>query len=93
MRFCSIFGAVFAEIIFYVPILPFYKTRRFAVFRNFRVISMLFAVFLCYSVRCLYVFLYGFSVFVRPLRPPSGNFSNIVAYFPVFEFELFLVIE
>ena len=55
---------------------------------------MLFAVFLCYSVRCLYVFLYGFSVFVRPLRPPQvGTFSNIVAYFPVFEFELFLVIE
>ena len=55
---------------------------------------MLFAVFLCYSVRCLYVFLCGFSVFVRPLRPPQeGNFSNVVAYFPVFEFELFLVIE
>ena len=28
-------------------VLRFYKTKRFAVFRNFRVISMRFAVFLC----------------------------------------------
>ena len=33
----------------------FYKTKQFAVLRNFRVISMQFAVFLRYSVWCLYV--------------------------------------
>ena len=50
--------------------LRFYKTKRFAVIRNFRVISTRFAGFLCYSVRYLYVFLCGFAVFVPPLRPP-----------------------
>ena len=40
----------------------------FAVFRHFEVISMRFAAFLCYSVQCLYVFLYGFAVFVPPPR-------------------------
>ena len=53
-----------------VAVLRFYKTKQFAVFRNFRVISMRFAVFLCYSVLCLYVFLCGFAVFVLRLRPP-----------------------
>ena len=33
-------------------VLRFRKTKRFGVFRNFRVISMRFAVLLCYSVRC-----------------------------------------
>ena len=41
---------------------------RFAVFRSFRVISVRLAV-LCYSLRCSYVFLCGFAVFVPPLRP------------------------
>ena len=33
---------------------------------------MRFAALLCYSVQCLYVFLYGFAVFVPPprLMPP-----------------------
>lgn len=33
---------------------------------------MRFAALLCYSVQCLYVFLYGFAVFVPPSRlmPP-----------------------
>ena len=52
-------------------VLRFYKTKRFAVFRNFRVISMRFAVFLCYSVRYLRVFLCGFAVLVPHLRPPQ----------------------
>ena len=30
-------------------------------------------VFLCYSVRCLYVYLCGFVVFVPPLRPPPNS--------------------
>ena len=47
-----------------------YKTKGFAVFRNLRVISMQFAVFLCYSVRCLYEFLCDFSIFVPPFLPP-----------------------
>ena len=51
-------------------VLQFYKTKRFAVFRNFQVISMRFAVFLCHCVRCLYLFLCGFAVFIRPLHPP-----------------------
>ena len=50
--------------------MQFYKGKRFAVFRNFRVISMRFAVFLRYSVRYLHVFLCGFAVLVPPLRPP-----------------------
>ena len=62
--------------------MQFYKGKRFAVFRNFRVISMRFAVFLCYSVRYLYVFLCGFAVFVPPLRPPSmtknASVNNVV---------------
>ena len=39
--------------LFWVAVLRFYKTKQFALFRNFRVISMRFAVFLCYSVGCL----------------------------------------
>ena len=35
-----------------LAVLRFRKTKRFGVFRNFRVISMRFAVLLCYSVRC-----------------------------------------
>ena len=52
-----------------VAVLRFYKPKRFAVFRNFRVISMWFVVFLYYYVRCLYVFLCRFAVFVSPLPP------------------------
>ena len=33
-------------------------------------ISMRFAVFLCYSVRCLYVIMCGFAIFLPPLRTP-----------------------
>lgn len=41
----------------------------FAVLRNFLVISIQFAVFLCYSVPWLYVFLCSFALFVPPLPP------------------------
>ena len=45
---------------------------------SLRVISMRFAVFLCYSVRCLFVILCCFAIFVPALRPPliflSKNF-------------------
>lgn len=34
-----------------LAVLRFRKTKRFGVFRNFRVISMQFAVLLCFSVR------------------------------------------
>ena len=37
----------------------FYKTKRCAEFSNFRVISMRFAFFLRFSVRCLYISLCG----------------------------------
>ena len=52
MRFCLIFGAFLRELILSCGIAVlqnFYK--------KFRVISMRFAVFLYYCVRCLYVFL------------------------------------
>ena len=52
-----------------LAVLRFRKTKRLGVFRNFGVISMRFAVLLCYSVRCLYVFLCGFAVFVPPYAP------------------------
>ena len=51
--------------------MAFYKTKRFAIFGNFQVISVWFPVFLCYSVRYLHVFLCGFAVLVPPLRPPQ----------------------
>ena len=57
MRFCSTFGSILWKFLCYVAVLQFYKTKRFVVFKNLGVISMWFAVFLCYSVRCLYVLL------------------------------------
>lgn len=43
--------------------IAFYKTKRTAVLRNFRVISIRFVASLCYSVQCLYmcVFLCSFT--------------------------------
>ena len=56
-------------------------TKRFAVLGNSRVISMRFAVFLCYSVRYLRVLLGGFAVLVPPLTPPSNTvISHTFAY-------------
>ena len=55
MWFSSIFGAVLQELLIYVEVLRFHKTKQFAVFRNFWVISMRCTVFLCYSVQYLYV--------------------------------------
>ena len=68
-RFCSNFGAVLQKFSFKVAVFRLYKTKRYTVFRNFRVISMRFSAFLCCSVRCFYVFLCGFGVFVPPLSP------------------------
>lgn len=62
VRFCG-------HVYFKLRYCGFKKTNRFAVFRNFRVISMLFAVFFCYSVRCLYVFLWAFVVFLPSYAP------------------------
>ena len=53
-------------------------TKQFAVLRNFRVISMQFAVFLCYSVWCLYVILCGFAVLIIPSYVPL-TIANIFA--------------
>ena len=47
----------FAEIFNLRCPITVYKTKQFVVCRNFRVISMRFAVFLCFSVHCLHVFL------------------------------------
>ena len=71
-----LFWCGFAGILFLVAILQFYKTRWFVVFRNFRVISMWFAVFLCYSVWYLYVIQCSFVVFLPPLCPPPLPSSN-----------------
>ena len=83
MRFCSTFGAVLRWFLFSVAVLRFYKTEWFAVFRNFRVISMQFAVFLCYYVRYLYVFLRGFAVFVPPLNPPLKDLMLIYIFLSI----------
>ena len=65
MRFYLIFGAFLRELILSCGIAVlqnFYK--------KFRVISMRFAVFLYYCVRCLYVFLCGFVLNRMPPHPP-----------------------
>ena len=58
-------NAVLQKSLIYVVLLQFYKTKQFVVCRNFRVISMRFAVFLCFSVHCLHVFL---CIVPTPLR-------------------------
>ena len=70
MWFCLIFGAALRKFLLYFAVLRFYKTRRFVIFRNFQVIAMHFAVFLCNSVQCLYLIQCGFVVFVPALCPP-----------------------
>ena len=50
-------NAVLQKFLIYVVVLQFYKTKQFVVCRTFWVISMRFAVFLCFSVHCLHVFL------------------------------------
>ena len=75
MRFCLIFGAVLRELILSCGIAVL-QNQVICGIRKFRVISMGFAVFLCYSVRCLYVFLCVFAIFVPP--PPSPPLHNLV---------------
>ena len=65
-----IFGAVLQKFLFSFAILWFYKTKWFAIFSNFQVISMWFTVCLCYFVRHLDIYLCSFLVFIPPLRPP-----------------------
>ena len=67
------FWCSFAEIFFKLPYWDFTKPEAVCdiYVRNFRVISMQFAVFLWYSVRWLYIFLCSFVVLVSPLRPPQ----------------------
>ena len=75
-----------------VVVLRFNKTKRFAVFRNFRVISMRFAVCACYSVWCLYVMLCTFAVFVPRLCPLTGERSiwRLPGWSEVFELEMWV---
>ena len=61
-------NAVLQKFLIYIVILQFYRTKQFVVFGNFRVSSMQFAFFLCFSVPCLHVSVqcsypltYGFS--------------------------------
>ena len=64
LRWCDLRKLLFLS----SGIAAFYKTKRFAVFRNCWVIPVRFSVFLCSSVRCLYVFLCGVAV----LAPSSS---------------------
>ena len=67
-------GAVSRKFFFSVVVLRFYKTsvlRYLEVFGS--LILMRFAVFLCYSMRCLYVILCGFTVLVPPYAPLSTD--------------------
>ena len=50
MPFSSIFGAILQKFLFSVGVWRFYKTKRFAVFRNFRVNSMPFSYFILCGV-------------------------------------------
>ena len=63
------FWCRYAEILFEVGILRFYKTKRFPELRNFRVIFMRFAVFSCYPVGCLYRISVRFCGIRIPLTP------------------------
>ena len=63
------FAAVLREFLLKVAVLGFYKTKWFAVFRNFRVILMRFAVFLLFCA----VFIRNsvrFCDIPTPLTPP-----------------------
>ena len=71
MQFCLIFGAVLRKFLFYFVVLQFYKTKRFAVFGNFGVISVP-----CYSVRCLYLTLLVLQYSYPPCAPLSMAQGN-----------------
>ena len=64
----------------------------FAVFRNFRVISMRFAVFACYFVWCLYLTMCSFAVFVTPFVPlfGEGDIWLLPRWSKVFELEMWV---
>ena len=68
LRWCDLRKLLFLS----CGIAAFYKTKRFAVFRNRLVIPVRFSVFLCSSVRCLYVFRCGVAVLApsSSLPPP-----------------------
>ena len=61
-------NAVLQKFLIYVVVLQFYKTKQFVVCRTFWVISMRFAVFLCFSVHCLHVFPVPGCIVPTPLR-------------------------
>ena len=46
-----------------------------------------FVIFLCYSVRCLYIFLWGFAVFIPPSCPPPTN-GSVFSNRPLIIFEI-----
>ena len=65
----------------------FYFTLRYCGLQNQAVCgvntilgNLQFAVFCCYSVRCLYLILCGFAVFVSPLCPPQGEVPAFIDY-------------
>lgn len=72
MRFCSTFGSILWKFLCYVRVLQFYKTKRFAVFRKFLVISLLFS----------YVILWGLGISTSPYAPllngkPQGGENHL----------------
>ena len=56
--------------------IAFYKTKGTAVFRNFRVISIRFVASLCYSVRCLYMYVFLCSFTNRKSKKFDKNHLN-----------------
>ena len=66
MRFCSMFGAFCGNFYFKLRYCGFTKPSSLRYLEIFEIISTRFAVFFCYSLRCLYVILCDFAVFVSP---------------------------
>lgn len=56
--------------------IAFYKPKRTVVFRNFRVISIRFVASLCYSVRCLYMYVFQCSFTNRKSKKFDKNHLN-----------------
>ena len=46
-----------------------------------------FVISLCYSVQCLYIFLWGFAVFIPPSCPPPTN-GSVFSHRPLIIFEI-----
>ena len=64
---------VLRKFLFKLRYCGFTKPSNLRYLEIFEIISTRFAVFFCYSLRCLYVILCDFAVFVSPLSPLSKS--------------------